>query len=113
MDWKIALMTCSSVLLAEIGDKTQLMTLTLVGAGNSKLAVFVGASAALVATTGLAVLVGEAATQMVPVTWLRRAAGILFVVLGAYTLWSTRSAPVSGLAHQSVGLAHESVDSIR
>jgi putative Ca2+/H+ antiporter (TMEM165/GDT1 family) len=92
MDWKIVAATFSSVFLAEIGDKTQLMTLTLAGAGGSKLSVFVGAASALVATTTIAVLVGELATQVVPAVWLRRAAGSLFVLLGVYFLWSSRAA---------------------
>jgi Ca2+/H+ antiporter, TMEM165/GDT1 family len=94
MDWKIAAATFSSVFLAEIGDKTQLMTLTLAGAG-SKWSVWVGAAAALVATTTIAVLVGEVATQVLPAVWLKRAAGSIFLLLGVYFLWSTRSAGVT------------------
>jgi putative Ca2+/H+ antiporter (TMEM165/GDT1 family) len=91
MDWKLATTTFVAVFLAELGDKTQLMTLTLAGSNSSKRAVFVGAAAALIATTGLAVLLGDALTRVVPVLWLRRGAGLLFVGLGAFFLWDTRS----------------------
>jgi len=91
MDWKIALTTFASVFLAEIGDKTQLMTLAIAGGENAKWSVFIGAALALISTTAIAVLMGEVAMRFIPLLWLRRGAGVLFVVLGAYFLWATRS----------------------
>jgi putative Ca2+/H+ antiporter (TMEM165/GDT1 family) len=53
-----------------------------------------GASAALVATSAVAVLAGEAISRAVPEQWIGRAAGLLFVAIGLYTLWdSFQAAP--------------------
>jgi len=82
MDWKLLASTFGLIFLAELGDKTQLATFGLAAGGSSRLAVFLGASLALVATTALAVLLGDAVARVVPEVWLRRGAGVLFVVLG-------------------------------
>ena len=82
MDWKLLASTFAAIFLAEIGDKTQLATLSLASGGHSRWVVFLGASLALVATTAVAVVAGEALTRVIPPIWLRRAAGLTFVVLG-------------------------------
>ena len=90
MDLKLFASTFLAVFLAEIGDKTQLATLSLATSSpglRPKLTVFAGAALALVATSALAVLVGEALGRVVPVIWLRRGAGALMLVLGALLLW--------------------------
>jgi len=86
MEWKLLLTTFSLVFLAELGDKTQLATLTLAASGRSRLVVFLGASAALVLTSAIAVLAGEAVARVVPEVWIRRAAGAGFVALGVLFL---------------------------
>jgi putative Ca2+/H+ antiporter (TMEM165/GDT1 family) len=43
-----------------------------------------------VATTAVAVAVGEGVSRVVPPVWTKRAAGALFIVLGVLYLWSTR-----------------------
>ncbi len=86
MDLKLALSTFGLVFLAELGDKTQLATLSLAASGKSRLAVFVGSAAALVVTSGIGVLVGEAVSRAVPPVWIHRVAGIAFVVMGILLL---------------------------
>ena len=86
MEWKLFLSTFAAVFLAELGDKTQLATFALASGGRSKWMVFLGASAALVATSAIAVLLGEAVGRAVPEVWIHRAAGALFVVLGVVFL---------------------------
>jgi putative Ca2+/H+ antiporter (TMEM165/GDT1 family) len=81
MDWKIFAATFVSIFLAEMGDKTQLATMTL-AAGSSRWSVFAGSALALVATSLVAVLVGEALTRVVSPVWLKRGAGVLFVAMG-------------------------------
>ena len=82
MDWKLFVSTFGLVFLAELGDKTQLATMALTAGGGSRLPVFLGSSIALVASAGLAVLVGGLISGWLSPTLLRRAAGALFVVMG-------------------------------
>ncbi|GMU63290.1 MAG: hypothetical protein AMXMBFR34_50530 [Myxococcaceae bacterium] len=91
MDLKLVATTFAAVFLAELGDKTQLATLSFSAAGTSRLSVFVGAAAALVATTAIAVLAGEALTRWISPRALQRLAGVSFVVIGGWVLWSTRA----------------------
>jgi len=48
--------------------------------------VFVGAATALVVTSGIGVLVGEAVSRVVPASWVHRAAGVAFIVMGILLL---------------------------
>ena len=86
MDWKLLGSTFTLVFMAELGDKTQLATLALAASGRSKLLVFLGAASALVATSAIAVLVGEGVARVVPEIWIKRAAGAGFLILGALFL---------------------------
>jgi len=88
MDWKLLASTFGAVFLAELGDKTQLATLSLAAAGRSRWMVFAGAALALVATSAIAVVAGEALSRAVPAIWIRRAAGLAFLLMGAFFLVS-------------------------
>ena len=82
MDVKLFLSTFGLVFLAELGDKTQLATLSLAASGSSRLTVFLGAATALVLTSLIAVLVGEGLARLVPPVWIHRTAGVAFLALG-------------------------------
>jgi Ca2+/H+ antiporter, TMEM165/GDT1 family len=86
MDFKLFLATFASIFLAELGDKTQLATLSLSAGSPSRWTVFLASSLALVATSGIAVLGGEALARVVPPNVIQRAAGALFVVMGVVFL---------------------------
>jgi putative Ca2+/H+ antiporter (TMEM165/GDT1 family) len=86
MDWKLLISTFVSIFVAEIGDKTQLATLSLAAGGKSRLTVFAGAALALCATSAIAVLAGEGVSRLIPPLWLRRIAGAVFIVLGVLFL---------------------------
>lgn len=92
MDWKLFASTFVAIFLAEIGDKTQLATLSLAAGGSSRWTVFAGSALALVATSAIAVLAGEALARVIPPIWLQRAAGALFIVLGIVFLVGSASA---------------------
>jgi putative Ca2+/H+ antiporter (TMEM165/GDT1 family) len=85
MDWKLFGSTFLAIFLAEMGDKTQLATMSL-SAGRSAWTVFAASALALVATSAIAVLVGEGVAKLVPAIWVKRAAGALFVVMGVLFL---------------------------
>jgi putative Ca2+/H+ antiporter (TMEM165/GDT1 family) len=89
MDWKLFASTFAAIFLAELGDKTQLATLSLASSGT-RWVVFAGSAAALVASSALAVLGGEALARLVPPVWIKRGAGALFLVLGAMMLAGSR-----------------------
>jgi putative Ca2+/H+ antiporter (TMEM165/GDT1 family) len=81
MDWKVFASTFAAIFLAEMGDKTQLATLSL-AAGSSRWVVFAASAAALVTTSAIAVLAGEVVARHVPPAWVRRAAGVVLVAMG-------------------------------
>jgi putative Ca2+/H+ antiporter (TMEM165/GDT1 family) len=82
MDWKTLGTTFGAIFVAELGDKTQLATLSLSAGARAKWAVFLGSALALVATSAIAVIAGTAITRVVPAVWLRRIAGAVFIALG-------------------------------
>jgi putative Ca2+/H+ antiporter (TMEM165/GDT1 family) len=86
MDLKLFWSSFALIFLAEMGDKTQLATLTMSAGAKSRWMVFAGAATGLVLTSLLAVLGGEVVSRWVPLTWIRRGAGVLFLVLGALYL---------------------------
>ncbi len=87
MDWRLLVTTFGLVFLAELGDKTQLAAITLTGNTGKGLTVFLGGALALVTSTLLAVLVGEALLKVVPPIYIKRIGGVLFLVIGILMIW--------------------------
>jgi Ca2+/H+ antiporter, TMEM165/GDT1 family len=85
MDWKVAWTTFAAILIAEMGDKTQLAAITLTASSKKPWAVFLGAAVALALVTGIGVLGGELITKYIPGPILTKIAAILFVVIGLWT----------------------------
>ena len=71
-----------ALFLAELGDKTQLAVVSFIAGGSSRLAVFIGASLALIASTALAVLVGDGLLRVVKPAYLQLGAAALFLIVG-------------------------------
>lgn len=86
MDWKLLISTFGAVFVAELGDKTQLATLSMASGTTSKWAVFAGSALALCATSALAVIGGDLVARIISPAWLRRISGGVFLVLGALFL---------------------------
>jgi putative Ca2+/H+ antiporter (TMEM165/GDT1 family) len=91
VDWKLFASTFAAIFLAEMGDKTQLATLSAASGGASRWVVFAASALALVSTSAIAVAAGEGVSRIMPPVWTKRAAGALFIVLGLLLVWSTRS----------------------
>ncbi|MGQ0541714.1 MAG: TMEM165/GDT1 family protein [Blastocatellia bacterium] len=87
MEWKIFGTAFLTLFLAELGDKTQLAIITLTAKTDSKIAVFLGASLALVLVSALGVLVGGVLSQFVPAEWLQRIVAAAFIVIGVLMLF--------------------------
>jgi putative Ca2+/H+ antiporter (TMEM165/GDT1 family) len=92
MDLKIIATVFGIVFLAELGDKTQLATLLFASKSpGDLLAVFVGASAALVLASAIGVVAGGFIAQYVSPKLLSYVAGSGFVLIGAWTIWQGTS----------------------
>ena len=74
--------TFITVFLAEMGDKTQLTTVTLSSATNKPLAVFIGSSLALILATLLGALAGSSIANLIPAFILKLLSGIVFLIIG-------------------------------
>ena len=89
MDWKIFLTIFGAVFVAELGDKTQLATMLFAADREvSKATVFVAASAALIVATAIGVLAGSLLSEYINEKVLHYIAGIGFIAIGAYTLYT-------------------------
>ena len=84
---KTYLAVFASVLVAELGDKTQIATLLYAtDPAAGKLGVFLAAAAALVLSSALAVVVGAHAGGWVSPRVLRTVAGLGFIAIGVWVL---------------------------
>ena len=74
--------TFLTVFVAELGDKTQLATLTISGTSNKPYAVFLGSSSALVLASLLGALTGGSISSFLPEVLLKLIASITFLIIG-------------------------------
>ena len=74
--------TFITIFIAELGDKTQLATLTMSGTSNKPLAVFLGSSTALVLASLVGALAGGSISNFVPEIILKSIASLTFFILG-------------------------------
>ena len=82
--------TFVTVFLAEMGDKTQLTTITLSSTTNKPLAVFLGSSIALILATLLGALAGGSIANLIPAFLLKLLSGIVFLIIGIKLLAESR-----------------------
>ena len=78
--------TFITVFLAEMGDKTQLTTITLSSTTNNPSAVFIGSSLALILATLLGALAGGSIANLIPAFLLKLLSGIVFLIIGVNLL---------------------------
>ena len=78
----LLLSTFLTVFIAELGDKTQLATLTISGTSNRPLAVFLGSSSALVLASLLGALTGGSFSTFLPEVLLKSLASLTFLIIG-------------------------------
>jgi putative Ca2+/H+ antiporter (TMEM165/GDT1 family) len=86
MDYRVLITTFGIIFLAEMGDKTQLAAMTMAAQTKRPWAVFVGASLALAAVSGLGVVVGSVIGEYIPLEWVKRAAAVAFIIIGILML---------------------------
>ena len=72
--------------LSELGDKTQLATISLGGSHDDFVGIWLGSTAGMVAADALAIGVGTFAGQRLPERTIAKVAALLFAVFGALSL---------------------------
>ena len=70
-----------------MGDKTQLATLTLSGSSNKPLAVFIGASTALILASLIGAMAGGSIATIISPPLMQIIASIVFLYIGSSLLW--------------------------
>jgi putative Ca2+/H+ antiporter (TMEM165/GDT1 family) len=88
MDWKIFATVFAAVFIAEMADKTQLVTMLFAtDKAVSKWMVFFGSASALVLTSAIGVLAGTLLAQVINVKTMSVIAGAGFILIGIWTLY--------------------------
>ena len=78
----LLLSTFLTIFIAELGDKTQLATLTMSGTSNKPLAVFLGSSTALIFASLIGALAGGSISNYFPEIILKSIASVTFFIIG-------------------------------
>ncbi|NLE94586.1 MAG: TMEM165/GDT1 family protein [Dehalococcoidia bacterium] len=81
-----ALTVAGAFFIAELGDKTQLATLSLAARFDAFFLVWLGATLGMFAANGLAIALGVWAGRRLPERWLKRLSAALFIAFGVWTL---------------------------
>ena len=84
--WNVVATTFGLIVLAELGDKTQLAAMGLASKHKAPWSVFMGASLALMAVTLVAVLLGARLENWIGTVWLKRISALAFLAIGAVLL---------------------------
>lgn len=74
------------ILVAEFGDKTQIAVAGLAGS-MAPLPVWIGATAALIMVSALGVWAGRTVLQRLPLLWLHRIGGGIFLLFALLAAW--------------------------
>ncbi len=80
--WKAFAVTFGTVFLAELGDKTQIATISLAAKGYPAASVFAAAAAALLLAALLGTGVGVAFSRFLDPDIIARVSGVLLVIVG-------------------------------
>jgi Ca2+/H+ antiporter, TMEM165/GDT1 family len=84
----IFLATFALIFVAEFGDKTQLAVVGL-SSTSIPLAVWVGATTALILTSALGIWAGCTVLQRIPIKLLHRVSGVFFIILALFAAFQT------------------------
>ena len=79
--WAVSGTAFAVVFLAEFGDLTQLLTISLAARFHDPVSVGVGATLALWVAAGCAVTLGWRVLKRIPMRWLTRGAAVVMLVL--------------------------------
>jgi Ca2+/H+ antiporter, TMEM165/GDT1 family len=86
--WPVFGTSFAVVFLAEFGDLTQFMTVSLAARFHDPIAVGAGATLALWTAAAIAVLAGWRLLKLIPMKWVTRGAAVIMLVLAGTSLYS-------------------------
>lgn len=86
MDYKAIVSVFAVVFPAELGDKTQPAILGLAAESKALVSVLIGAAAAMILATVLAVVLGGVISTYIPAKAIHVVAGSMFIVIGILML---------------------------
>ena len=82
------------IFMAELGDKTQLVTASQAARHSDSLTgmgtVFAASTLALWLVSLLGIFAGKQLVRFIPLCWIHRAAGFMFLVFGVIALWKLK-----------------------
>lgn len=78
--------------LAEMGDKTQLMTVTIAAENQQPLFILMGTTVGMLIADGIGILCGTWMCKHIPEVYIKWVAGIVFMFFGTLTLYNSLSA---------------------
>ncbi len=76
----------ATIILAELGDKTQIAILCLATQTRKHLLLLFGVLLAFFITDGIAVILGNFVANVIPEKYIKLAGGIIFIIFGVITL---------------------------
>lgn len=91
---RIALVSFGSILLAEMGDKTQMATVLLSARFHHPVWTFVASALALISSSLVGVWAGTWVARILPPRTLKIGAGVGFILMGGLILWQVIANPV-------------------
>ena len=84
--WAVATTSFAVILLAELGDLSDILIANLAARYHDPVPVGIGSVLALWAVTALAITGGRKLSQILPVRWITRLAALVMVVMAGFTL---------------------------
>ena len=88
MDWKLFATVFGAIFIAEMADKTQLVTMLFAADKEvSKMTIFLGSAAALVLASAIGVAAGALLSQLINARMMSMLAGAGFIIIGIFTFY--------------------------
>ena len=88
MEWKLFATVFAGIFIAEMADKTQLLTMLFAADKDvSKLTIFLAAALALVMTSAIGGAAGTLLSQLINARMMSMIAGAGFIVIGVFTFY--------------------------
>jgi Ca2+/H+ antiporter, TMEM165/GDT1 family len=86
MDWQLFFVTFGTVFLSELGDKSQLATLSISSNSKALRYVFLGSASALLLSSLIGVLLGDRMAEIIPTRILKAIAAAIFAFMAIKVL---------------------------